>query len=144
MPPQGRILPRRCTDERQKERLDSMKARIVLLALAGIVPLGGVTVAAVAIGPSCPSGFYRNASGSTTPSEAGSIPNPTLCTSYATHIAPSSGVVIPRYATGMDSHLAERLEIGIASLLLGAGLVGLALAQGRRRRGETVTPMASV
>ena len=119
-----------------------MKSRIVLFALAAVVLLGGGTVAAVAIGPSCPSGSYRNGSPPTMPSQTGTIPFPP-CTSYATHVAPSSGVVIPRYATYMDPHLAERLEIGIASLLLGALLAGLALAKGRRRKGETVVPTAS-
>ena len=121
-----------------------MKARFVLLALAAIVALGGVTVAAVAIGPSCPSGSYRNGSGSMVPSETGPIPNRFPCTSYATHIAPSSGVVIPRYATGMDAHVSERLAIGIVSLLFGVGLVGIAMAQDRRPRGETVTPVTSL
>jgi hypothetical protein len=114
-----------------------MKARIALFALAAVVTFGGLTGAAVAIGPSCPDGSYRNASGSTRPSETGPIPNPTPCTSYATHIAPSSGLVIPRYATGLDPHWVERWAIGIASLLLGAGLAGRALALGRRRRGDT-------
>jgi len=121
-----------------------MKARImVLLASAAVVLLGGLTVAAVAIGPSCPSGFYRNASGSTSPSETDPILNLGPCTSYATHIAPSSGVRIPRYATVMDPHLAERLEIGIASVLVAAGLTGLALAQYRRGRGRAAMPAAS-
>jgi hypothetical protein len=120
-----------------------MKARIVaLFALAAVILLGGLTVAAVAISPSCPSGSYRNASGSKSPSETEPIPNPTPCTSFATHIAPSSGVLIPRYATGTDSHLAERLEIGVASLLMAAGLTGFALAQHRRGRGGAAMPVA--
>lgn len=120
-----------------------MKARIfVLFALAAIVLLGGLTVAAVAIGPSCPSGSYWNGGPQTMPSQTGTIPIPP-CTSYATHVAPSSGVVIPRYATYMDSHLAERLEIGMASVLVAAGLAGFAVVQYRRGRGGTAIPVAS-
>lgn len=121
-----------------------MNKRIALFALAAIVTLGGVTVAAVLIRPSCPSGFYRNASGPTRPSETGPIPNPIPCTSYATHIAPSSGVVIPRSATSMSSHLVERWSICIASLFLGAVLAGLALGQRRRRSGEALIPVTSI
>ena len=119
-----------------------MTARVLLFALAAVVFLGGGTAAAVAIGPSCPSGSYQNGNPQTRPSQSGTIPVPP-CTSYATHVAPSSGVVIPRYATYMDPHVAERLEIGIASLLLGGLLAGFALAQGRRRRDETSTSVAS-
>jgi hypothetical protein len=118
-----------------------MKARVVLFALAAVVILGGGTAAAFAIGPSCPGGSYRNANPPTEPIQAGTIPIPG-CTSYATHVAPSSGVVIPRYATYMDRHLAERLEIGVASLLLGALLAGFALAQGRRSKNENSTSAA--
>ena len=116
-----------------------MKARIALFAVAAIVVFGGVTVAAFAISPSCPSGSYRNGHPLSNPSQTGTIPFPP-CTSYATHVAPSSGVVIPRYATYLDSHIAERAEIGVASLLLGACLAGLAFALGRRRR--TVAPLS--
>lgn len=121
-----------------------MKARImVLLASAAVVLLGGLTVAAVAIDPSCPSGTYWNGGPTTRPSvAAGTIPIPT-CTSYATHVAPSSGVVIPRYATYMDPHLAERLEIGITSLLVAAGPTGLALVRYQRGRGRASMPAAS-
>jgi hypothetical protein len=119
-----------------------MKARIVLFVVAAIVALGGVTVAAVAIGPSCPSGSYRNGNPAAEPMQVGTIPIP-ACTSYATHIAPSSGVVIPRYTTYMDPHVGERLAIGIVSLLLGVVLAGLGMAQDRRHKVERAVPVAS-
>jgi len=72
------------------------------------------------------------------------MPNLAPCTSYATHIAPSSGVLIPRFATGLDPHSTERWEVGIASLVLGAGLVGLALAPDRRRKVKPAVSEATV
>lgn len=119
-----------------------MKASVVvLLVLAVAVSFGG-TAAAVVIDPSCPDGFYRNGSPATESSQGATNPIP-ACTSYATHVAPSSGVVIPKYATSLNSHLGERMAIGIGSLLLGAVLAALALGQGRRTKVEPTVSAAS-
>ncbi len=109
-----------------------MKAHVALFALALVVLVGGVTMATVVIGPSCPDGSYRNGSGSTVPSETEPVLNATPCTSFATRPAPSSGVAIPRYATGLDRRLGDRLGVGTAAVLLSAGLAGTALIQRRR------------
>ena len=117
-----------------------MRTRLVWFTLAAVVVFGGVAVATVGSARrvrAAPTGTAARGG----PVESGTLPIP-ACTSYATHVAPSSGVVIPRYATDVDRHLAERLEIGIASLLLGT-LAGLAWAQGRRRTDGSRMPAAS-
>jgi hypothetical protein len=119
-----------------------VKAHVALFALATMVLLGGVTVATLAIHPSCPDGFYRNGRGLTAPSETGPVASATPCTSYATHEAPSSGVTIPRYATHLDPNFGDRLRVGIAALLLAAGLAGAALTQ--RRKAHAVSSEGSV
>ncbi len=103
-----------------------MTVRAALFALALVVLLGGVAVVAVDIRPSCPEGFYRDSGGLAIAYGPGSITSPTPCTSYATHRAPSSGVTIPRYATGLDPRVGQKLAMGGAALVLSAGLAGLA------------------
>lgn len=104
-----------------------------MFAFGAIVLIGG-GASALAMHPSCPPGSYANSSPTKTPD--GTIPSP--CTSYATHVAPSSGVVLPRYVTSMDTHLARRLEVGIAALLLSVSLAGGALI--RRDSRGTAAP----
>jgi hypothetical protein len=110
-----------------------VKPRIVPFALAALIFAGGITVSMLAVRPSCPDGTYRNGSGVTVPTEAGPMPNLTPCTSYATHLAPSSGTTIPLYATGLDTHPAERWWIVVASLLVGVGAAGRWFVRERRR-----------
>jgi hypothetical protein len=100
-----------------------VKTRIAPIALAAVIMLSGSALAFGGIRPSCPVGSYANG-GAT-----GSMP----CTSYETHVAPSSGVTIPLYATGLDAHLAQRWWIFMMSVVVGAGAGMWWLVRDRRR-----------
>jgi hypothetical protein len=89
--------------------------------------LSGAALAFGGIRPSCPVGSYPNGSGAT------AMP----CTSYETQVAPSSGVTIPLYATGLDPHLAQRWWIFTVSVVAGAG-AGMWWLMRDRRRSATV------
>jgi hypothetical protein len=107
--------------------------RIAPVALAAAIMFGGSALAFAGIHPSCPAGSYPNGSGPTMPTETGPMPNLTPCTSYETHVAPSSGVTIPVYATGMDAHLAQRWWVFTVGILAGAGAGMWWLVRDRRR-----------
>ena len=100
-----------------------MRARLVILFVFAVLVLSASTAAAVALPSVCPSGFHD-------------VRDPGIaCISDGSHVAPSSGVMIPNAAMlTKDPQIALRIKIAIAGLGVGVGLLVLAALGTRPRR----------
>lgn len=112
-------------------RANQMRARLVILSVLAVVVLSASTAAAIALPSVCPSGFHD-------------VVDPRIaCISDGSHVAPSSGVMIPNAAMlKKDPQIALRIEIEIAGLGVGVGLLVLA-ALGSRRSPVSIDPVVA-
>ena len=109
-----------------------MRARLVILSVLAVIVLSASMAAAVALPSVCPSGFHE-------PRRPG-----IACISDGSHVAPSSGVMIPNAAMlKKNPQIALRIKIAIAGLGLGAGLLVLAALGTRPRRSSIDTVVAT-
>ena len=114
-----------------REGVNQMRARLVILSVLAVLALSASTAAAIALPSVCPSGFHDAV-------------NPRIaCISDGSHVAPSSGVMIPNSALlKKDPQIALRIEIAIAGLGVGVGLLVLA-ALGTRRSPVSKDPVVA-
>ncbi len=79
---------RRLTMVRRRADVEAVTRRFAVLVLAAILVLAAALWVAVVLPDGCPRGFHIRG---------------VVCLSNGTHLAPSSGVRIPDFQTGLDN-----------------------------------------